>query len=68
MNGITPFEIIFANVIVNASYGILPAIAIIIVGVLILRRMPPRVDRRDSRETSSRGHSGEKPVEKSSAR
>lgn len=47
MSGVTPFDIIIANVVINGAYGILPAIAIVVMGILILRRLPPRTRRHD---------------------
>lgn len=56
MSGASPMGIILANILVNGAAGILPTIAILIVGVLILRRLPksPRPQDRAKEPSTTR--------------
>lgn len=42
MTGITPFEVLFMNAVIGVANGLLPALAVVVMGILILRRLPPR--------------------------
>ena len=64
MDGVTPLEVLFMNIAINGASGILPTAAIVAMGILILRRLPPRSESSAEIGTqrSSRGRE-ERPVE-----